>query len=468
MSDRPIGKNDRIRLTVTDLNNLGCGVGHLSGSGASDGMTVFVRGAVAGDEVEAKVIKVAKGYLVAIPETFVSYSPERIADGCPVSASCGGCVYQSVSYRHELERKRDYIRGTFRKAGMPEAEVEEVRTTGIFAQYRNKAQYPVGIDRQGKPVAGFYAPASHRVVPSTDCRLQPKIFGAITDRICRFAGERAIPVYDETTGRGLLRHIYLRRGAATGEILVCLVLNGDRFPGEEDLSRRLREEFPEIVGVLINENREQTNVILGSRYRTVWGRDEMEDELCGLRFRVSPGAFYQVNHDACELLYGIAKEKAGLTGQELLIDLYCGIGTIGLCMADRAREVVGVEIVPEAVECAKKNAERNGIANATFLCGDASDPEGLLKLAANGRESLAGATVILDPPRKGTTEALIRAIAEQGVPKVVYVSCNPDTLARDCVCFREAGYTVGPLTPVDLFPRTGHVETVVLLCRENQ
>ena len=310
--------------------------------------------------------------------------------------------------------------------------------------------------------------SSHRVVPAESCFLQPDVFGRIAERVCRFAEEHGATVYDETTGKGLLRHIYLRRGTATGEILVCLVLNGDRFPDEKILADALREEFPETVGVLINVNRENTNVILGERWRTVWGRAYLEDVLCGLRFRVSPESFFQVNHDACELLYGIAREKAGLTGNERLVDLYCGIGTIGLSMADGVREVVGVEIVPEAVECAARNAKENGISNASFFCGDASDPEGLLRLAASGSGSLSDATVILDPPRKGTTRELISAIAAQGAPKVLYISCNPDTLARDCAWFREEGYSVGTLTPVDLFPRTGHVETVVLMSRKNR
>ena len=460
-----IRKNDLIRLSVSDLNNRGCGVGHLTGAGENDGMTVFVQGAVTGDEVEARVIKVTRGYLVARLETVLAPSPYRADDGCPAARGCGGCVYRNVTYEHELDRKRGYVEAAFRKAGLADVAVEPVRTTGQTAGYRNKAQYPVAVGRDGKMTAGFFAAETHRVVPAEHCALQPPVFGDILRHVCRFCDEHGIPAYEEITGRGLLRHVYLRMGAATGEITVCLVINGDCLPGEGDLAAGLCKAFPGVVGVLLNENRENTNVVLGERYRLLAGRPYLEDVLCGLTFRVTPQSFYQVNRGACELLYGIAKERAALTGGELLLDLYCGIGTIGLTMADRAGEVMGMEIVPEAVECAKENARRNGIANATFACGDASDPKGLLKKAAEARGDLTGAVVILDPPRKGTTRELIEGIAEAGIRRVVYVSCNPDTLARDCAVFRENGYGIGTVTPVDLFPRTGHVETVVLLSR---
>ena len=459
-----MNKNDLIRLSVTDLNNLGCGVGHLAG-GDADGMTVFVQGAITGDEIEARVIKVTRGYLVARLERIVIPSEYRSSSDCNASLGCGGCVYRHVIYSHELDRKRAYVENAFKKAGLADVTVEAVRSTGETVGYRNKAQYPVGVDREGKTVAGFYAVGSHRIVPSDRCALQPTVFERIARFVCDFCDRNRIPIYDERTGKGLLRHLYLRMGKATGEVMVCLVVKGDSLPHEEDFAREIIETFPSVVGVLLNTNRADTNVVLGERYRVLAGKDSIEDELCGLRFRISPQAFYQVNHDACELLYGIAKERADLSGGELLLDLYCGIGTIGLSMADRAGEVMGVEIVPEAVECAKENAARNGITNATFVCGDASDPNGLLRIAADLRGDLSGAVVILDPPRKGTTRKLIASISAHGVKKVVYVSCNPDTLARDCAWFREEGYEIGSVTPVDLFPRTGHVESVVSISR---
>ena len=458
-------KNDLIRLCVTDLNNLGCGVGHLT-EGEADGMTVFVQGAITGDEVEARVIKIASGYLVARLERILVPSKYRAPSDCNASLGCGGCTYRQVIYPHELDRKRAYVESAFRKAGLGDVTVESVRSTGVIAEYRNKAQYPIGVDHNGKIVAGFYAAGSHRIVPSDRCALQPSVFDELVRCVCDFCDRHRIPVYDERTGKGLLRHLYLRMGKVTGEVMVCLVVKGDRLPQEEDFVREISEKFPSVVGILLNINRADTNVVLGERYRVLAGKDSIEDVLCGLRFRISPQSFYQVNHDACELLYGVAKERADLSGKELLLDLYCGIGTIGLSMADRAGEVMGVEIVPEAVECAKENAARNGITNATFVCGDASDPNGLLQTAAELRGNLSDAVVVLDPPRKGTTRELISSISAHGVRKVIYISCNPDTLARDCAWFREEGYEIGTVTPVDLFPRTGHVECVVSMSKE--
>lgn len=453
-------KNETLRLRIEDMNNLGYGIGH------ADGLTVFVRGGVVGEEVTAKIIKVTKSYLVALCETVHSPSPNRCEPDCPSYPACGGCVFRHITYAHELELKRRYVENAFRKAGVA-AEVEAVRTTGKTEGYRNKAQYPILPDPgTGKPAIGFFAGASHRLVPSDRCRLQPEIFGRISQDVMRFLDENGISPYDETTGRGLVRHLYLRRGDRSGEVLVCLVLNGDRLPQENAFAEMLMRSHPEIIGVLLNENTARTNVVLGERYRLLKGKPYLTDRLCGLEFRISPESFYQVNHDACELLYGIAGERAALTGKEKLIDLYCGIGTIGLTMAKNARQVLGLEIVPQAVECAGENAARNGIANAAFVCGDAGVPESLLGKAAerlNG--DFSDAVAVLDPPRKGTTKELIAALDEHRVGRVVYISCNPDTLARDCAEFLRRGYRLSPVTPVDLFPRTGHVESVCVLSK---
>ncbi len=454
-------KNEEITLRVTDLNNRGYGVGHLESAGSpDDGITVFVGGAVTGDLVRAKVIKVAKEYLVARTEEVIEPSPHRVEDSCPASG-CGGCVSRGITYAHELERKRDYVKAAFCKAGLPDVAVEEVRTTGKISRYRNKAEYPVCRDQNGKIRAGFYAAATHRVVPITDCDLQPEVFGRIVRFLCEFCEKHDVSTYEEATGKGLLRHFYLR-STQKGEIMVCLVGNGKKLPGGEVLFGELQRAFPQVVSLYWNENSENTNVILGKNYRLLGGEPYLTDTLCGLQFQIAPGAFYQVNHDACELLYGVAKEKAGLTGEELLLDLYCGIGTIGLSMADCAKEVRGVEVVREAVDCANENARANGIANASFTVGDAGDPTEML-----GQIDPEKMVVVIDPPRKGTTPELIRAIAGAKVGKVVYVSCNPDTLARDCAIFREQGYAIGAVTPVDLFPRTGHCESVVQLIRRD-
>jgi 23S rRNA (uracil1939-C5)-methyltransferase len=312
---------------------------------------------------------------------------------------------------------------------------------------------------------GFFANSTHRIVPVVDCRLQPAIFAEIASFVCEFADRVHLSAYDEETGKGFLRHIYLRYGQNTGEVMLCLVANGERFDREKDFVKELNARYPQVTSVYLNTNTKNTNVVLGDGYRLLAGNAWIEDELCGKRFRISPGAFYQVNHDACELLYGIAKEKADLQGDETVLDLYCGIGTIGLSMADRAGEIIGIEIVEEAVKCAAENAARNGVENAYFYCGDASDARKLLSAAEAAHGSVDGATVIMDPPRKGSTPELIEYLSARDFKRIVYVSCNPDTLARDCVLFKELGYTIGTVTPVDMFPRTGHVESVVCLER---
>ena len=453
-------KNETVRVTVEDINNLGYGVGH------RDGLTVFVRGGVTGETVTAKVIKVTKSYLVALAQEIPEPSANRCAPDCSSYPACGGCVYRHITYAPELELKRAYGANAFRKAGV-NAEVAEVRTTGKTEGYRNKAQYPIMKNsKTGALEIGFYAGSSHRLVPAENCLLQPAVFGRISHDAVRFLTEHGIPAYDEETHSGLVRHLYLRRGEETGEVLLCLVLNGSGFSDEAAFAAEMTARYPEIVGVLVNENSARTNVVLGERYRLLAGKDYLTDRLCGLTYRISPESFYQVNHDACELLYGLAKERAELTGRERLIDLYCGIGTIGLTMADRAAEVLGLEIVPQAVECARENALRNGIANARFVCGDAGDPGTMLEKAARlSGGDLSDAVVVLDPPRKGTTRELIAALDAYRVPRVVYISCNPDTLARDCAVFAAHGYRLGTVTPVDLFPRTGHVESVCALSK---
>ena len=460
-------KNEIVRLDVEEINNLGCGVAHLPTADAGRGQVVFVRDAVTGDVIDARVIKVNKNYLVARIEKILVPSPLRCEADCR-AAGCGGCVYRHVKYEHELELKRAYVQNAFRKAGLGDIKVASVRHTGELCGYRNKAQYPVRNGKEGME-AGFFATGTHRIVPADDCKLQPSVFGELTAYICRFCDENKIKAYEEEKRAGLLRHIYLRYGAVTGEVMVCLVLNGEKLPHESALADGLTANFPNVKSVLVNVNTENTNVVLGERYRLLAGREWIEDELCGLRFRISAGAFYQVNHNACELLYGIAKEKARLTGNETLLDLYCGIGTIGLSMADCAKEVIGIEIVDEAVKCAAENAKRNGIAHVSFYCGDASDARKLLANAEASRGAIdpANTTVVFDPPRKGSTSELIEYIAERKFPKVVYVSCNPDTLARDCVIFKELGYEIGEVTPVDMFPRTGHVESLVCLTRKD-
>lgn len=448
-------KGQVITLTVTDLNNLGAGVGR-----AEDGRVVFVRGAVSGDVVETEIIKVNKSFLVGRLLRVISPSPSRMDGFCSAPNACGGCVYRHVTYEAELELKRDYVKNAFRKAGLFDVEILPVKHAGRTTGYRNKGQYPLANTKDGIR-AGFYAAKSHNLIPADRCMIQSEAFSPIVRAVCSFAEQKSLSVYNEETGKGLLRHIYLRIGERTGQVMLCLVINGESLPFSEDFCREMTETFPAITGILLNVNRENTNVVLGKKMLPLWGNPYIEDELCGLRFRISPDSFYQVNRDGAELLYGIAADLAALTGEETLMDLYCGTGTIGLSMASRAKKLVGVEIVSAAVDCARENAERNGVDNASFVAADAGNAEVILSAAGGVRPDV----VVIDPPRKGSTRELVKTLSELNVPKVVYVSCDPDTLARDAVWFREEGYEIGEVQPVDLFPRTGHVESVVCLTR---
>lgn len=461
-----VKKNDIIELDVTDLNNLGCGVGR-----TREGVAVFVKGAVTGDRIRAKIIKVSSSFLVGRLEEILVRSENRVSgkglrqEDCPAPASCGGCIYRSITYEHELVLKRDYVKNAFRKVGLPDVTVLDTEHTERVTRYRNKGQYPVrGV--RGRVRAGFFASKTHDLIPCESCLLQPEIFGGIVEFVTAFAEKNGIAAYDEERGTGVLRHIYLREAQATGEIMVCLVINADKLPCADRFAEKLTAEFPSVTSVMLNINKKNTNVILGERFLCIGGADYITDELCGLRFKISAGSFYQVNRDGAELLYALARRRAALTGKETLADLYCGTGTIGLSMAKDAYRVVGVEIVDEAVECARENAKINGIENAYFFCGDASDTRGILASAEDSLGEFCPDVVVIDPPRKGTTRELVDYLDSLGVPRIVYVSCNPDTLARDCKWFSEAGYTVGEVTPVDLFPGTGHVESVVALTRD--
>ncbi len=449
-------KNQTVRVEITDRNNMECGVGRV------DEQVVFVRSALDGDIVDAKIIKVTKSYCVAIIDKLIKSSEHRIKSSCAVSGRCGGCIYGDVSFEHELELKRDSVRAAFRRAGVSDVCVGETVSDGRAEFYRNKAQYPVAQDENGYNI-GFYASKTHRVVDCGECALQPKIFSEIVECIRAFCAERGISAYDEESGRGLLRHIYLRIAEATGQIMVCLVINGKSMPCEDELVRRITDSFDSVVSIYLNINEENTNVVLGQEYRLLFGSDTIEDILCGLRLRIRPSAFYQVNRGVCEMLYGIAHENAALTGDETLLDLYCGIGSIGLSMARSARRVVGIEIVPEAVDCARENAAANGIDNAEFFCGDAGDAKRILE---ENYGVISPDVVVLDPPRKGCDERLIGYIGELAPKKIVYISCNPDTLARDSVRLGDIGYKMGEVTPVNMFPRTSHCECVTSFERD--
>ena len=456
-------KNDIVELNITDLNNLGAGVSHLE-----DGRVVFVRGAVTGDRIKAKIIKVNTNFAVARLEEIIQASEFRDNECfCGVSESCGGCVYRHITYEHEKELKKSYVKHAFIKAGLPDVIINDLHSTHETKGYRNKAQYPFAMTKQGI-VAGFYASKTHNVVSAFDCALQPKAFGEILRAVCDFANEKKLSVYDEESGKGLLRHLYLRYGKNTGEIMLCIVLNGEKMPCESDFIKTVLTDFPSVKSIQINVNTKNTNVVLGDTYRTLYGERYIEDVLCGVKFRITPESFYQVNHDGAELLYSLAAQKAteGFDKKISLVDMYCGTGTIGLSMADRVSELVGVEIVEGAVECAKINAKINGFETAKFYAGDAKDIESLFASVEAQHGALNPDVVILDPPRKGCTPEVIEFLSRRNINRIVYVSCDADTLARDCKMFSDCGYTIGDVDPVDMFPRTGHVESVVCLTRK--
>ncbi len=455
-------KNQLLRLSVTGMNDMGNGVARV------DGLVIFVTGAVTGDTVDARVIKVTKGYAVARTETLITPSPDRVENTC-TARGCGGCAYRALSYAREKAIKEEDVRHAFRKAGLDDLEILPLLSTDVTDGYRNKAQYPVACGKDGRTVAGFYASHSHRVVEAPCCPLQAPAFSEIVRFVTEFCDREAIRAYDEESGKGLLRHIYLRTNRAGDEVLLTLVINGCEWIKETEFVSEITARFPHITGILLNENREKTNVICGKTYRILYGKDYLTDTMCGVRLRVSPPSFYQVNHDAAELLYRTAADMACLRGDETMLDLFCGIGSIGLSMAGRVRRLVGIEIVPEAIACAKENARLNDIENAAFYSGDATDFEALLEDAKNEIGDFQPNIVVLDPPRKGCEKELLLSLATRVAPeKILYISCNPDTLARDAAVLSAHGYTAGAVQPVDLFPRTGHVETVLLFTKQNE
>ena len=392
-------------------------------------------------------------------------SPDRIPVDCAVAGPCGGCSLRHLDYAAELRAKQENVADAFARIGGLDVPVLPIVGSPEIDRYRNKVQFPVGTDKAGRPCIGFYAGRTHRIVPCPDCRLQPGILNEIGNTLCAFFAEKGIHPYNEETGKGLVRHIFLRRGAHSGQIMVCLVSTRAKLPSADELCTRLKEAFPDIVTILLNVNAKNTNVILGSETHTLYGQGYIEDTLCGVPVQLGPLSFYQVNTLAAEQLYGIAAEYAQLTQDDLLLDFYCGMGTIGLSMADHCRELVGVEIVPEAIESAKANAARMGAAvsaKSRFFCADAG--QAAAQLAAEG---LHPDVVMLDPPRKGCDEATLSAVVRMAPRRVVYVSCNPATAARDAAWLEQNGYHAEKVQPVDLFPRTKHVETVCLLSKLN-
>lgn len=454
----PLQKNQILTLRIERLSSDGSGVAH-----SADGEAVFVPGTAPGDEARVRIVKDCGRYAFGILDELLTPSPDRIPVDCPVAGPCGGCSLRHLDYAAELRAKQESVLDAFRRIGGLEVPVLDILPSPEVDRYRNKVQFPVGVDKNGAPCIGFYAGRTHRIVPCPDCKLQPGVLNEIGNALCAFFAQQGIRPYDEQSGKGLVRHIFLRRGAHSGQIMVCLVCTRAKLPHAEQLCTALREQFPAISTILLNVNAKNTNVILGGENHILYGPGYIEDTLCGVPVRLGPLSFYQVNTLAAERLYGVAAQYAQLTPDDTLLDLYCGMGTIGLSMADQCRELIGVEIVPEAIESAKANAARMGetvAAKSRFFCADAG--QAATQLAAEG---LHPDIVMLDPPRKGCDEATLSAVVRMAPRRVVYVSCNPATAARDAAWLEKNGYHAEKVQPVDLFPRTKHVECVIALSK---
>ena len=450
-----VNKNDEFKLNITGNTSEGGGVGKF------DGQAIFVENTAVGDEILCHIIKAKKTYAIGKAVKIIKPSKSRIEPECEAFKSCGGCSFGHIKYEEELKYKAQKVKDAFERIGGLSPVFKPIIASPETTRYRNKAQYPVR-RVNGILNIGFYAKKSHRVIDGGDCLLQPEDFTKIIEIFRKWINDNNITVYSEALNKGLIRHIYLRKAFATGEIMVCVVINGNTIPNSDELTEKLKETegFKTLV---VNINKDATNVVLGNNCTALYGDGYITDILCGVKIKLSPLSFYQVNRNGAELLYKKAEEYVAPTPDQTILDLYCGTGTIGLSMANSVKELVGVEIIPEAIEDAKVNAQINNINNARFICGDASLAAEELK-----NEGIKPDTVILDPPRKGCAEELLKTVAEINPQKIVYVSCDPATLARDCARLLDLGYVVEEVTPVDMFPRTHHVESVALLTKKGE
>lgn len=444
-----LAKNQEHTVTIEGYGEGGMGVARI------DGRVVFVHGALRGEKCRVLILKTLKSVAFAKVLEVLEPSSERITPDCPYFPRCGGCTYRHIRYEEELRLKKQRVQDNLSRIGGSDVTVEEILGAQDTLRYRNKAQYPVSKDG----AVGFYRARTHEVIECERCLLVKPVADAAAEALREYMQSCRVAGYDEKTGRGLVRHLYVRSNAA-GESLVCVLVNGDKLPKEDRLVTLLRDACPKCTGIVLGTNTKKGNVILGDRYRTLWGSDRLEDTLCGKTFRLSVPSFYQVNRVQAERLYAKAIEFAGLTGQETVLDFYCGAGTITLALSDHAKKVLGAEIVPEAIDDARENAARNGVKNAEFFCGDASDVA--KKLA---RENLRPDVITVDPPRKGLAADVVESIAEMQPGRVVYVSCDSATMARDVKRLADLGYTAQRACAVDMFPRADHVETVVLLSK---
>ena len=448
-------KDDLVTLKIEDMGVDGEGIGHV------DGCTLFVKDALIGDVINAKIMKMKKNYGYARMMEILTPSPDRVEPKCAFHKQCGGCQIQALSYEKQLEYKKKKVLNNLQRIGglsdLPEFDLVGMEDP---YQYRNKAQFPFGTDKNGEIVTGFYAGRTHSIISNTKCYLGVEENEQILKIILAHLEKYHIPAYDEQTGKGLLRHVLIRKGFTTGELMVCLILNGTRMPETKELVNKLTK-IPGMTSITINVNTKQTNVIMGQEMRSVWGQDYITDYIGNVKYQISPLSFFQVNPVQTQKLYERALEYAEVESGETVWDLYCGIGTISLFLAQKAKQVYGVEIVPQAIEDAKRNAALNGFTNAEFYVGKAEEV-----LPKKYREEGTKADVIVvDPPRKGCDEALLQTIVQMAPKKVVYVSCDSATLARDLKYLVNEGYEVKKGTVVDQFPHTVHTECCVLLTR---
>lgn len=455
-------KNDELILKIEDMGVDGAGIGK------SDGMTFFVKDAVIGDVVRAKIIKLKKTYGYARLMELLEASADRVEPNCPYYRQCGGCQIQALSYEKQLEFKENKVRNNLERiGGFTKIPMEPIVGMDEPYHYRNKAQFPVGTDKEGHIVTGFYAGRTHTIIPNRDCALGLPVNREILDIVIDFMEKYHISAYDEKTGKGLVRHVLIRCGFSSREKMVCLIINGKSLPHGEKLVEALRK-IDGMTSISLNCNTERTNVILGHKTIVLWGREYITDQIGDISYEISPVSFYQVNPVQTEKLYGLALEYADLHGEETVWDLYCGIGTISLFLAQKAKQVYGVEIIPQAIENAKRNAVKNCIENAEFFVGKSEEvlPEFYEKEAAAGRKAHAD-VIVVDPPRKGCDEKLLDTIVKMAPDRVVYVSCDSATLARDLKILCEQGYELKRVRAVDQFCHTVHTEAVCCLHRVN-
>ncbi|MCM1104310.1 MAG: 23S rRNA (uracil(1939)-C(5))-methyltransferase RlmD [Clostridium sp.] len=479
-------KNELLTVTITDIGSGGEGIGKC------DGYTLFVKDAVMGDVVRARITKPKKNYAYARVEEIITSSPFRVTPPCPVYRQCGGCQLQPLSYEQQLRYKERKVRGNLQRIGgfdgtLLDKVMEPIVGMDEPYRYRNKAQYPFGITREGNSVTGFYAGRTHTIIPGTDCLLGAAENREILEAVLAYMKENHVKAYDETSGNGLIRHVLIRKGVSTQQLMVCVVINGRELPQAERLAERLRK-IPNMTSVSYCINTENTNVIMGTEVVLLWGTPYIMDSIRMYRedlrefdgrevtFTISPLSFYQVNPRQTEKLYSLALAYAGLTGKETVWDLYCGIGTISLFLAGDAKRVYGVEVVPQAIEDARENARRNGIENAVFFVGKAEEvlprfyesggcAGGADEDVENSCDMRHPDVIVVDPPRKGCDEACLQTMLAMAPERIVYVSCDSATLARDLRILADGGYELTRVRAADMFPQTVHVEVAVLLCR---